>query len=78
MHASKDGNWTETQDESPTLTVAKANSPHETGRDVHITDSNGRRYGPTRFNEVLSFDRKPPRRAPSCNARPKRNLRPSA
>jgi hypothetical protein len=60
IHASKDGNWIETQETSPTLTVAKANSLRKTGWDVHITDANGRRYGPPRFNEILSFDRKPP------------------
>jgi hypothetical protein len=57
IHASKDGDWVETQNTSPTLTVAKANSPHKTGWEVHITDSDGSRYGPTRFNEILSFDR---------------------
>jgi hypothetical protein len=60
IHASKDGEWVETQGTSPTLIVAKANSLHKAGWDVHITDSNGRRYRPTRFNEVLSFDRKSP------------------
>ena len=60
IHASKDGDWVETKDTSPTLTVAKANTLHKTGWGVHITDSDGRRYGPTRFNEVLSFDRKSP------------------
>ena len=59
IHASKDGKWVETQGTSPTLTVAKANTLLKTGWDVHITDSDGRRYGPTRFNEVLSFE--PPR-----------------
>ena len=56
IHASKDGDWVETQDISPTLTVAKANTLHKTGWNVHITDAHGRRYRPTRFNEVLSFD----------------------
>jgi hypothetical protein len=60
IRASKDGEWVETHGISPTLIVAKANSLHKTGWDVHITDAIGRRYGPTRFNEVLSFDRKPP------------------
>ena len=59
IHASKDGEWVETQGTSPTLTVAKASSLHKTGWDVHITDSDGRRYGPSRFNES-SFDRKSP------------------
>jgi hypothetical protein len=40
--------------------VAKANSLTRSGWDVHITDSDGRRYGATRFNEILSFDRKAP------------------
>jgi hypothetical protein len=60
IHASKDGKWVETQGTSPTLTVAKANTLLKTGWDVHITDADGRRYGPTRFHEVLSFDRKSP------------------
>jgi hypothetical protein len=59
IHASKDGKWVETEQTSPTLTVAKANSLLKTGWDVHIMDDEGRRYGPTKFNEVLSFDRKP-------------------
>ena len=52
IHASKDGDWVETQDTSPTLTVAKANTLHKTGWDVHIADYDGRRYGPSRFNEL--------------------------
>jgi hypothetical protein len=60
IHASKHGNWMETQDTSPTLTVTNANSLHKAGWDVHVTDSDGRRYGPMRFNEILSFARKPP------------------
>ena len=59
IHASKDGEWVETQGTSPTLTVAKANALHKSGWDVHISDSD-RRYGPARFNEILSFDRKRP------------------
>ena len=60
IHASKDGDWVETQNTSPTLTVAKANTLHKTGWDVHITNSDGRRCTTTRFIEVLSFDRKSP------------------
>ena len=60
IHASKDGKWIETKVTSPTLTVAKAKTLLRTGWDVHITDADGRRYGPTRFNEILSFDRKSP------------------
>jgi hypothetical protein len=58
IHASKDGEWVDTQGTSPTLT--KANTLLKTGWDVHIADSDGRRYGPKSFNEVLSFDRKSP------------------
>ena len=58
--AYKDGNWIETQDTSPTLTVAKATSLHKAGWDVNITDTFGRRYGPSRFQELLSFDLKSP------------------
>ena len=39
IHASKDGEWVETHGISPTLIVAKANSLHKTGWDVHITDA---------------------------------------
>ena len=60
IHASKDGKWIQTQDASPTLTVAKATNLHKNGWDVHITDTFGRQYGPSRFHEILSFDRKPP------------------
>lgn len=59
IHASKDGDWVETQLTSPTLTVARANGLTKSGWDVHITDSEGRRYGSVRFNDILSFDRKP-------------------
>lgn len=59
IHASKDGDWVETQLTSPTLAVARANGLTKSGWDVHITDSEGRRYGSVRFNDILSFDRKP-------------------
>jgi hypothetical protein len=46
IHASKDGNWIESQDTSPTLTVAKANGLRKTGWDVtsrtRATDDMGR------------------------------------
>ena len=41
IHASKDGEWVEAQFTSPTLTTLL-----KTGWDVHIADSDGRRYGP--------------------------------
>lgn len=60
VHARKDDHWIEARDLGPTLAVAKANGLQKTGWDVHITDSYGRRYGASRFHEILSFDRKPP------------------
>jgi hypothetical protein len=30
------------------------------GWQVHITDADGRQYTPEKFDQVLSFDRKPP------------------
>jgi hypothetical protein len=42
VHASKNGDWVETQFTGPTLTVAKANSLTKSGWDVHIRDSEGR------------------------------------
>ena len=44
VHASKNGDWVATQFTSPTMTVAKANSLMKSLRDVHIRDSEGRRY----------------------------------
>ena len=60
VYASKDGNRISTTFTSPTLTVAKANSLYKSGWDVQIVDSYDRRYGPRRFHEILSFDRRPP------------------
>jgi hypothetical protein len=60
VHARKDDVWIETQNMGATRAVAKANSLPKTGWDAQITDFYGRRYGPSRFHEILSFDRKPP------------------
>lgn len=59
IHASKGEDWVETEFTSPTLAVAKANGLTKHGWDVHIADAEGRRYGPSRFYDILSFDRKP-------------------
>lgn len=60
IQASKDGETVQTMRISPTITVAKARSLQKSGWQVHIIDSDGRRYGPNRFDQILSFDRKVP------------------
>jgi hypothetical protein len=57
VHASKNGETNEVQQDSPTLTVAKARGLFKTGWMVHIADSAGRRYAPSEFDEILKFDR---------------------
>ncbi len=57
VHASKNGEVNEVQQDSPTLTVAKARGLFKTGWKVHIADSAGRRYAPSEFDEILRFDR---------------------
>ena len=60
IHASKDGETTQTVRLGPTITVAKARELAKYGWQVHITDANGHQYGPEKFHELLRFDRKPP------------------
>jgi hypothetical protein len=57
VHASKNGEINELQQNSPTLTVAKARGLFKTGWQVHIADSAGRQYAPSEFDEILKFDR---------------------
>jgi hypothetical protein len=57
VHASKNGEINELQQNSPTLTVAKARGLFKTGWQVHIADSAGREYAPSEFDEILKFDR---------------------
>jgi hypothetical protein len=57
VHASRNGETNEVQQDSPTLTVAKARGLFKTGWEVHIADSAGRRYAPSEFDEILRFDR---------------------
>jgi hypothetical protein len=57
IHASRDGETIEAARTSPTMTVAKARALLNDGWQVHITDTNGRRYQPETFEQVLSFDR---------------------
>ena len=56
IHASKDGETTQTVRLGPTITVAKARELAKYGWQVHITDADG----PEKFHELLRFDRKPP------------------
>ena len=60
IHASKDGETTQTVRLSPTITVAKARELAKCGWQVRITDADGHQYGPEKFHELLRFDRKPP------------------
>jgi hypothetical protein len=57
VHASKNGETSETQRSSPTITVAKARTLYKSGWRVHIADAKGRQYGPAEFDEILKFDR---------------------
>jgi hypothetical protein len=57
VHASKNGEASETLRTSPTITVAKARALFKSGWRVHIADAAGRKYGPAEFDEILKFDR---------------------
>ena len=59
IHASKDGETTQTVRLGPTITVAKARELAKYGWQVHITDADGNQNGPNKLND-LRFDRKPP------------------
>jgi hypothetical protein len=54
--SSKDGESSELQLTSPTLTVAKARMLSKSGWRVHITNAAGRKFAPPEFDEVLKFD----------------------
>jgi hypothetical protein len=44
----------------PVIAVAKARSLFKTGwQDVHIVDADGGLFYPDKFDQLLSFDRKP-------------------
>jgi len=57
VHASRNGEINEVQQNSPTLTVAKARGLYKTGWQVHISDFAGRQYAPSEFDEILKSDR---------------------
>ena len=53
---SKNGETSEVQLTSPTLTVAKARMLFKAGWRVHITNAAGRQFAPSEFDDVLKFD----------------------
>ena len=60
VHASKDGEGRRMLYTSPVIAVAKARSLFKTGwEDVHIVDADGGLFYPDKFDQLLSFDRKP-------------------
>jgi hypothetical protein len=56
ISSSKNGETSEVQLTSPTLTVAKARMLFKSGWQVHITDAAGRQFAPSEFDDVLKFD----------------------
>jgi hypothetical protein len=60
IHASKDGETSQTVRIGPTISVAKARELTKYGWQVHITDADGQQYGPDRFDDLLRFDLKHP------------------
>jgi len=56
ISSSKDGESSELQLTSPTLTVAKARMLFKSGCRVHITNAAGRQFAPSEFDEILKFD----------------------
>ncbi len=56
ISSSKNGETSEVQLNSPTLTVAKARMLFKSGWRVHITNAAGRQFAPSEFDEVLKFD----------------------
>jgi hypothetical protein len=57
IRASKDGETTTTVRKGPTITVAKARELSKAGWTVQIIDEDGSVYGPSEFDQLLSFDR---------------------
>ena len=56
ISSSKNGESSELQLTSPTLTVAKARMLFKSGWRVHITNAAGRQLAPSEFDEILKFD----------------------
>ena len=63
VHASKDGESTRTLYVSLVIAVARARGLLiKTGWRVHVVDAEGRVFHPEKFDQLLSFDRKPTRK----------------
>jgi hypothetical protein len=60
IHSTKDGQTVSTVRIGPTVTVAKTRTLLKDGWQVHVTDEDGRQYGPENLDQLLSFDRKAP------------------
>jgi hypothetical protein len=56
ISSSKDGESSDVQLTSPTLTVAKARMLFKSGWRVQITNAAGRQFAPSEFDDVLKFD----------------------
>ena len=56
ISSSKNGESSEMQLTSPTLTVAKARMLFKSGWRVHVTNAAGRQFAPSEFDEILKFD----------------------
>ncbi|HEY3795092.1 MAG TPA: hypothetical protein VGM09_24980 [Bradyrhizobium sp.] len=56
ISSSKDGESSEIQLTSPTLTVAKARMLFKSGWRVQITSAAGRQFAPSEFDQILKFD----------------------
>jgi hypothetical protein len=60
VHASNDGESGRTLYTSPVIAVASARSLFKNGwEDAHIVDADGGLFYPDKFDQLLSFDRKP-------------------
>jgi hypothetical protein len=56
ISSSRNGETSEMQLTSPTLTVAKARMLFKSGWRVQITNAAGRQFAPSEFDDVLKFD----------------------
>lgn len=57
IHSTRDGKSVETHRISPVIAVAKGREMVKSGWQVHITDSMGKQFPPSEFDQLLSFDR---------------------
>jgi hypothetical protein len=56
ISSSKDGQTSELDMTSPTLTVAKARMLFKSGWRVQVTNAAGRQFAPSEFDDILKFD----------------------